>query len=144
MPTVIASYSDKREEGQNASERKPRDVSTPIKIHAPAIYKIMQTLSAERDRTPYSCAEADALSKLLEKHGSIDLSYIRLSVANQDGLRWKPCKNCSEWLEPVTTTGPRGVQTTWQYKLRLPTGDKVQSVPNDYDKDFPPHRSAAK
>lgn len=120
MPTISADFNHGHNHGpiyahgENAVDRPRRDRRPPsnnVSAYAPALYAHINAVNELR-RSPWACAEAQALSKLLwyirNAGYVIDLSRITFSRPTGYNGRelWHPCKNCEAWLEKSGGWGP--------------------------------------
>ena len=121
MPDITASYNGTTETGRNAVDRPFGDRAAPsvsISNNAQSLFDYMESLDEQNGRSPYACAEAQALAKLLI---SLDVIPQKLSkiifsrpTSNDGYVLWKPCGNCSSWLEKSSIT--EFVHTGWKGK----------------------------
>lgn len=146
MPSISASYEGTTVIGYNAGER-PFGQTTPpsvaISQYAEPLFKLMEGLKNEGDRSAYACAEAQALSMILaSKNGLLDFDKIEFGRPTSDSekLLWNPCRNCSAWLEQKSGWGP-----SVKYKLAAavvellsPKVKAVNTGSGSYDTNFPP------
>lgn len=106
MPEITAFYCDIRRTGQNAVDRPEGDREAPsvsISANAPKLFNFLETLDKKNGRSPYACAEAQALAKLLAALKPVPnkLSKIMFTqpTSHSGYLLWELCGNCKEWLE---------------------------------------------
>lgn len=120
MPTITAHFDHGHDRapivahGENAVDRKVGDRRPPsmnVQAYTPELYNHINAVNRVQ-RSPWACAEAQALSKLLWGIRSagyvIDLSRITFGrPTGYDGAElWTPCDNCLEWLEQAGGWGP--------------------------------------
>jgi hypothetical protein len=110
------------ETGVDARERVSGTIALPsdsIRRQAPILADYLDELKAQ-GRNVYSCAEIQALAKILDGVATPDFRKITFSrPATDGGLEyWEPCPNCRLWL-----TGAGG-----QYRLADHLLDKLQPL----------------
>jgi len=130
MPTITANFNHGHghgpiyARGENATDRPLGDRRAPsinVRAYAPELYAHINAVNQLR-RSPWACAEAQALSKLLwfiRRAGyAIDLSRITFGrPTGYDGAElWSPCDNCQEWLEQAGGWGP---DVTYRIRMEL-------------------------
>jgi hypothetical protein len=112
MPQIQAIYhntdpntgtvSRRVETGLNASERVSGHIVLPsdsIRRNAPVLADFMDKLQQEGQNV-YSCAEVQALAKLLDAVPEPDFRKIIFIQPNEKGETefWRPCQGCQSWL----------------------------------------------
>jgi hypothetical protein len=122
MPVITATHGKKWGNGKNLTQRAQGEEHPIIKIRraSPLFAGYLDALAKETDtsgkaRSAFSCAEAQALSKLLGHVGAaVDWQKIRFAIATDDTGHelWTPCANCSAWL-----TLDSGWGSTRTYKI---------------------------
>ena len=109
MPVITATYGQVHREGRNLVDRATRDEhpGIQIKLASQPLASWMESLAKVngtdgKARSAFSCAEAQALSRILRAVGApVDWTRIRFFIATDETGHelWAPCENCSAWLE---------------------------------------------
>lgn len=121
MPVITATYGKLKEEGRNKVDREEGDEhpSVQIKLASQSLAGWMGSLAKVKGidgkpRSAFSCAEAQALSRILHvARAPVDWTKIRFAIATDETGHelWAPCDNCSAWL---ASAGGFGSERTYK------------------------------
>jgi hypothetical protein len=100
----------------------------------PNFFQKMKALKQAEKWPVFACAEVNAVY-LLSVFRNVKLKDIRIKKAVDEHLLKSPCKNCSQWLEPVD-------EKTRLYKIKdeftlTETEETKSKAPKILEKDFP-------